>query len=52
MIVPVVGRSIPATRFKSVDLPEPHGPMIADELPFGNVDIRVGQHGNANMVAE
>ena len=35
VMVPVVGRSRPAHRFNSVDLPDPDGPITATNSPFG-----------------
>ena len=36
--VPLVGRSSPASRCISVDLPEPDGPMIAVKRRAGKLD--------------
>jgi hypothetical protein len=36
---PDVGRSSPASRCMSVDLPEPDGPMIAVNSPAGNAIV-------------
>ena len=36
---PAVGRSSPASRCISVDLPEPEGPMMAANWPLGNAVV-------------
>ena len=39
-----VGRSSPAIRFSSVDLPEPDGPISASNAPSAIVEIEVLEH--------
>ena len=40
VIVPLVGRSSPASRFRNVDFPLPEGPMRAVKLPAAISRVR------------
>jgi hypothetical protein len=44
-MVPPLGWSMPATRFSSVLLPEPLGPISATKSPALHVEVDAQQHG-------
>ena len=48
---PLVARSSPAIRFKSVVLPEPEGPIERQELALADGNIEVDQNRNPELVA-
>ena len=46
VIAPAVGRSSPAIRRNSVDLPQPDGPTMHDELALGDRERDVVERGD------